>query len=106
MSSKKPQISNNLLDLKDIDKDIHEPARLMILSYLYVLESADFVFLRGQTRLTWGNLSAHISKLEEKQYITTKKEFIRKKPRTMVKLTEKGKQAFLDYRKKMKKILD
>ena len=61
MSSKKSKISNNLSDLMDIDKDIHEPARLMILSYLFVLESADFVFLRGQTDLTWGNLSSHIS---------------------------------------------
>ncbi|NHK31737.1 MAG: transcriptional regulator [Asgard group archaeon] len=77
----------------------------MILSYLYVIESADFVFLRGQTDLTWGNLSSHISKLEEKQYVVVEKEFIRKKPRTMVKITEKGKQALLNYREKMKKIL-
>lgn len=89
----------------DIDKDIHEPARLMILSYLFVLDSADFVFLRGQTELTWGNLSAHISRLEERQFIEIKKEFIRKKPRTLVKLTEKGRKAFLAYREKMKEIL-
>jgi DNA-binding MarR family transcriptional regulator len=106
MSSKKPPINNKLQEVMDIDKDIHEPARLMILSYLLVVESADFVFLRGQTGLTWGNLSAHMTKLEEKQYIEIKKEFIRKKPRTMVKITEKGKQAFLAYREKMKKILE
>jgi DNA-binding MarR family transcriptional regulator len=90
----------------EIDKDIHEPARLLILSHLCVIESADFVFLRGQTDLTWGNLSSHISKLEEKQYVVVEKEFIRKKPRTMVKITEKGKQALLNYREKMKKILE
>ena len=89
----------------DIDKDIHEPARLMILSYLFVLESADFVFLRGQTGLTWGNLSSHITKLEEKGFVTTKKEFVRKKPRTMVELTEEGRNAFLHYREVMRKIL-
>jgi DNA-binding MarR family transcriptional regulator len=105
MNSKQP-INNKLQDLMDIDKDIHEPARLMILSYLSVVDSADFVFLRGQTELTWGNLSAHITKLEEKQYVETTKEFIRKKPRTMVKITEKGKKAFLAYREKMKKILE
>ncbi|NHJ48694.1 MAG: transcriptional regulator [Asgard group archaeon] len=77
----------------------------MILSYLCVVESADFVFLRGQTGLTWGNLSAHITKLEEKQFVETTKEFIRKKPRTMVKITEEGRKAFLTYREKMKKIL-
>jgi len=106
MNSKKPEINEYLPDLMDIDKDIHEPARLMILSYLYVLESADFVFLRGQTGLTWGNLSAHLRKLEEKQYIKIQKEFIRKKPQTMVQLTEKGKKAFLQYREKMKEILE
>ena len=105
MSPKKTQINNSLSELTDIDKDIHEPARLMILSYLFVLDSADFVFLRGQTGLTWGNLSSHISKLEEKQFVTVEKKFVRKKPRTMVKLTEKGKQALLNYREKMKQIL-
>ncbi len=106
MNSKNPEFSNNLSNLMDIDKDIHEPARLMILSYLFVIESADFVFLQGQTDLTWGNLSSHISKLEEKQYVKVEKEFIRKKPRTMVKITEKGKKALLNYREKMKKILE
>ncbi len=105
MNTKKPEISNNLTELMDIDKDIHEPARLLILSYLFVLESADFIFLRGQTGLTWGNLSSHITKLEEKQYVQVKKEFVRKKPHTMVTLTDKGKEAFLNYRAKMKEIL-
>ncbi|NHJ87427.1 MAG: transcriptional regulator [Asgard group archaeon] len=105
MNSEKSLVNNKIQELMDIDKDIHEPARLMILSYLYVLDSADFVFLRGQTELTWGNLSAHISRLEERQFIEIKKEFIRKKPRTLVKLTEKGRKAFLAYREKMKEIL-
>ncbi len=105
MNSKKSQNKDKFNELMDIDKDIHEPARLMILSYLYVVESADFVFLRGQTGLTWGNLSAHITKLEQKEYVVTQKEFIQKKPRTMVELTDKGRQALLAYRKKMKKIL-
>ena len=105
MSSKKPRTEDKFNELMDIDKDIHEPARLMILSYLYVVESADFVFLRGQTGLTWGNLSAHITKLEQKEFVVTQKEFIQKKPRTMVELTDKGRQALLAYRKKMKKML-
>ncbi|NHJ03287.1 MAG: transcriptional regulator [Candidatus Heimdallarchaeota archaeon] len=105
MNSEKPDPNNDLSGLINIDKDIHEPARLMILSYLFVLESADFVFLRGQTGLTWGNLSSHITKLEEKGFVATKKEFIRKKPKTMIELTEEGKKAFLQYRSIMKKIL-
>ena len=106
MSSKDPKDEKSQFkDLMDIDKDIHVPARLMILSILYVNESADFVFLRGQTELTWGNLSAHITKLESKGYITIEKEFKNKRPRTMVELTEKGKREFLAYREKMKKML-
>ena len=93
-------------DLMDIDKDIHEPARLMILSYLYGLESADFVALRALTELTWGNLSSHINKLEQKEFVKTKKEFIKKKPHTMVEITEKGKKALLAYKEKMKRILE
>jgi DNA-binding MarR family transcriptional regulator len=110
MSSKKPkdkitEINENLSELMDIDKDIHEPARLMILSILSVVESADFVFLRGQTELTWGNLSAHLGKLESKGYITIKKEIKNKKSHTMIRITEKGKREFLAYRQKMKDIL-
>ena len=50
--------------LAKIDQVIHAPARLMVLSYLYVVERADVVFLRNMTGLTWGNLSTHLSKLE------------------------------------------
>ena len=49
--------------LTDINKLIHEPARLMIISLLYVVESADFIWIKGQTGLTDGNLSSHLSKL-------------------------------------------
>jgi DNA-binding transcriptional ArsR family regulator len=90
--------------LGDIDKLIHEPARLMIMSYLYVVESADFVFLVRQTGLTWGNLSAHISKLEEAGYVEVMKEFVGKKPHTMLSLTKSGRTAFTDYRKQMQQM--
>ena len=60
----KQPTNNNLLP-EDINKLIHSPARLMILAYLYVVDSADYVFLIHQTGLTWGNLATHLSKLEE-----------------------------------------
>ncbi len=109
MNSKKSKdeekkIDEKLLDLMDVDKDIHEPARLMILSILYVVESVEFVYLRGQTKLTWGNLSAHLSKLESKEYISIEKEFKNNRPHTMISLTDKGKREFLAYREKMKDI--
>ena len=99
--------SNNEVNSIDaINKVIHEPARLLIISHLYVLESADFVFLRAQTGLTWGNLSSHISKLEEAGYVSVQKEFIMKKPHTMVSLTQEGRIAFEQYRKEMKNLLE
>ena len=90
--------------LSDIDKLVHEPARLMIMACLYVVESADFVFLVRQTGLTWGNLSAHISKLEEAGYVEVLKEFVGKKPHTMLSLTEAGRTAFTNYRRQMQQV--
>jgi len=88
----------------DIDKLIHEPARLIIMTQLYVVEEADFIFLMRQTGLTWGNLSSHMSKLEEAGYIEVRKEFLDKKPHTILKLTPKGRESFREYRKAMDEV--
>ena len=88
----------------DIDTLIHEPARLNIMAQLYVLESADFLFLMRQTGLTFGNLSSHLSKLEAAGYVNVKKEFLGKKPHTMLRLSEKGRVAFRNYTRKMKQV--
>ena len=90
--------------IMEIDKLIHEPARLMIMAHLYVVESADFLFLMRQTNLTFGNLSSHLSKLEKADYVNIKKEFVGKKRHTMLELTKKGRDAFLTYRKNMKQV--
>lgn len=91
---------------EDIDKLIHEPARLLIMALLSVIESADFTFLMQQTGLTWGNLSSHMSKLEEAGYIEVEKTFKGKRPNTMLRLTDSGRDAFRIYRRTMKNILD
>ena len=91
--------------LGEIDKLIHEPARLMIMAYLYVVESADLTFLNRETGLTWGNLSSHISKLEAAGYVEVEKRFIGKKPNTMLKLTKAGREAFRTYRQSMTQVL-
>ena len=96
----------NLQPLAEIDRVIHEPARLLILAYLSVVESADFLFLMNQTGLTRGNLSAHLSKLESAGYVDIKKEFVEKIPRTLLSLTEEGRKAFQQYRLSMKQVLD
>jgi len=106
MSKDKNNIVEDIRNLNSIDKLIHEPARLKIMTHLYVVESADFLFMMRQTGLTFGNLSAHMSKLEEAGYIEIIKEFVGKKPHTMLKLTDKGRRAFDDYRKKMKQFFN
>lgn len=96
----------SLHQLADIDQVVHAPARLMVLTYLYVVDSADFVFLRGLTGLTWGNLSTHMSKLEEAGYVVIEKGYKGKKPHTMIRLTEQGRAAFREYKTSMQQVLD
>lgn len=96
----------NLTGLGEIDRIIHEPGRLMLMALLFVIQSADFTFLMNQTGLTWGNFSAHMSKLEEAGYIEVEKAFKGRRPNTMLKLTQQGRLAFSNYRREMKLILD
>jgi DNA-binding MarR family transcriptional regulator len=95
-----------LQPLAEIDRVIHEPARLLLVATLSVVESADFLFLMNQTKLTRGNLSSHLSKLEAAGYVEIKKEFVEKIPRTLLRLTEEGRNAFVEYRQKMRQVLD
>lgn len=92
--------------LTDIDQIIHAPARLMVLTYLYVVESVDYVYLMNLTGLTWGNLSTHLGKLEEAGYIEIQKEFQGKKPHSIIRLTTQGRQAFREYKQSMQQVLD
>jgi len=92
--------------LADIDQIIHSPARLMVVTYLYVVDSADYVFLMRLTGLTWGNLSTHLNKLEEVGYISIEKTYKGKKPFTIIHLSDKGRNAFRDYKNSMKQVLN
>jgi DNA-binding MarR family transcriptional regulator len=96
----------DLAGFSEIDRLVHEPARLMLMAVLYVIDSADFTFLMNQTGMTWGNLSAHMSKLEEAGYLEVEKSFKAKRPNTMLRLTLQGRAAFQAYRLKMKQVLD
>jgi DNA-binding MarR family transcriptional regulator len=89
----------------DIDKVVHEPARLLILANLNVVESADFRFLMNRTGLTWGNLSSHLNKLEEAGYIAVEKTYLGKRPYTLLSMSEYGRQAFETYRSQMQTLL-
>ncbi len=95
-----------LQPLAEIDKLIHEPARLMILGVLLAVETADFLFVERQTGLTRGNLSSHMSKLESAGYVEISKDFVDKIPRTLLSITDEGRAALLAYVEKMQKVLN
>ena len=99
------ELKPDLRDLAEIDRLVHEPARLMILMALYSVKAADFTFLLNVTELTDGNLSSHLSKLEAAGYVKIEKGYDGKKPRTRLSLTESGRQAVDAYRATMSKAL-
>ena len=80
-------------DLANLDRLIHDPARLSILTVLQKATFADFLFLQRVTGLTPGNLSGHLTKLEEGGMVKVEKQFVGKKPHTLVQLTDKGREA-------------
>lgn len=99
-------MSNDLRPIVGVDRVIHEPARLLIVAILSGLESADFLYLLRETGLTKGNLSSHLARLEETGYVHIEKTFHGKLPLTICRLTASGQQAFKDYRKKMRQMVD
>ncbi|MBY8986618.1 MAG: transcriptional regulator [Candidatus Lokiarchaeota archaeon] len=105
MAKDAKKVGDDIPSPVEINKVIHEPARLMIMSYLYVVEEADFIFIKNQTGLTWGNVSSHISKLEDAGYVNVKKKLVGKKTRTLLKLTDEGRSAFREYKRQMDEIL-
>ena len=92
-------MSAKIQQLGEIDRVIHEPARLMIVALLAAVAEADFQYLRQATGLTQGNLSAHLSKLEEAGYVAIVKTFRGKYPLTICRLTERGTEVLNNYRK-------
>ena len=85
-------------EIIEIDKLLHEPARLKIMSKIYSMDSADFLLLKKQTGLSSGNLSAHLIKLEKAGYVSIQKKFKGRRPHTTLKITKKGKEAFSSYK--------
>ena len=99
-------MSNELRSLADVDRLIHEPSRTVILATLAAVESADFLYLQRETGLTKGNLSVHLSKLEEAGYVSIEKTYRGKVPLTLCRMTEKGNLAFKDYRKQLQQFVE
>ena len=96
-----PQIQN----IAGLDRVIHEPGRLMIVAILFAVERADFIYLQHETGMNKGTLSSHISRLEEAGYLEVVKTYRGKVPQTLLRLTDAGRAAFEQYRRKLKEAL-
>jgi len=91
-------------DIRNFDRLIHEPSRLVIMAVLSACQSADFTYLLNATGLSKGNLSAHMRKLADAGYLTIHKSFKGNYPYTTCVLTKDGRKAFEDYRKLYKEV--
>jgi DNA-binding MarR family transcriptional regulator len=87
-----------------LDRLIHEPGRLAILTVLSSVTDADFVFLQRTTGLTKGNLSSHLTKLEDAGLVTLEKRFVRKKPNTNVALTAEGRRRIAHHWEQLERL--
>lgn len=91
--------------MTDLDRVIHEPARLLLVALLASVKEADFLWLQRESGLTKGNLSSHLARLEEAGYVDVQKSFKGKIPLTVLRLTRTGKTAFDVYKKQMNGLL-
>ena len=98
-------MNSKIQRLAEVDRIIHEPARLMVAALLAAVKEADFRYLQESTGLTKGNLSVHLSKLEEAGYISIEKTFRGRYPLTICRLTERGRAVLDSYRKIIKEAL-
>jgi len=90
--------------LANLDRRVHDPARLAILTALSACDRADFLFLQRITALTKGNLSSHLSKLEEAGLVEIEKRFVGKKTQTLIRLSDPGRQTIEGYWNEMKEL--
>ena len=91
-------MNEQLKQIAELDRVIHEPARLMIVSLLSGVEEADFLYLLRETGMSKGNLSSHLNRLESANYVDVTKTYRGKIPMTLCRLTDAGRTAFGQYR--------
>lgn len=95
-------MNGQLQAIAGLDRVIHEPGRLMIVALLAVVKECDFLYLLHETEMNKGNLSSHLTRLEEAGYVEVEKTYRGKVPQTLLRLTRAGRTAFEAYRRKLK----
>jgi len=88
------------------DPLLHQTVRSKLVSLLINNEKLPFVILKKNLGVTDGNLSSHISKLEKEEYVIIEKTFEGKRPKTVVHITPKGREAFAKYIEALKKFVE
>jgi DNA-binding MarR family transcriptional regulator len=89
----------------NIDDVIHSRIRTAIMALLISVEEAEFTYIRDKINATDGNLSVHLKKLEEHNYISVEKKFVDRKPMSLYKITSEGRKAFEEYIKMLESII-
>jgi DNA-binding PadR family transcriptional regulator len=92
-------------DLPELNAVVHGRLRLSVLSLLIGVEEAEFTWLRAKTQATDGNLGAQMLKLEEAGYVAVEKRFLLRKPQSLYRITETGRQALTEYVRALKQLL-
>jgi len=92
-------------DLPELDPVVHGRLRLALLSLLSGVEEAEFTWLRARTQATDGNLGAQLLKLEQAGYVAVEKRFVLRKPQTLYRISESGRQALTNYIRALRKLL-
>ena len=91
--------------IQNLNEIFQAKTRLGIMTVLTSLGDSDFLSLKNQLGLTDGNLSAHLRVLEEAGYVQIEKKFVKRKPKTICRLTPSGREAFLDYLEQLEQII-
>jgi DNA-binding PadR family transcriptional regulator len=92
-------------ELPELNPVIHGKLRLALLSLLAGVEEAEFTWLRAKTGSTDGNLGAQLMKLEESGYVAVEKKFVERKPQTIYRMTDVGREALQEYVQALKQLL-
>ena len=98
-ADREPEV--DLRAIAGVERLVHEPGRLLVLACLSVVLRADFLYVMRETGLSQGNLSSHLAKLEAAGYVAVEKTFAGKTPRTILQLTERGREALRTYRNRL-----
>ena len=98
-------VKSSMPELPDLNPVIHGKLRLALLSLLAGVEEAEFTWLRAKTGSTDGNLGAQLLKLEEAGYVAVEKKFVMRKPQSIYRITDDGRQALTEYVQALKQLL-